>query len=313
VELVSAIAVIGEGMLELTLQDGAWRVGTAGDALNVATHLARFDHAVDFVSALGADAISAHLRQAWAAEGIGLNHVLTDPVRGPGLYAVNVDPTGERSFTYWRSDSAARGLFSLPGIEAALAAAARAELIYFSLITLAVIPPEARDRLLELCADVRAGGGRIAFDTNFRPRLWSDAQRARAEAARFMTVTDIGLPTFDDEVQLFGDADVQATARRWRAAGVAEVAVKLGRGGCLLSSGDMETIVAPPQTLEPVDTSGAGDAFNAGYINGWIKGEPPTSRAIAGHRLAGWVVKRAGALPARDGDPIYDRTRSTPP
>ena len=175
-ELVSParIAVIGEGMLELTLQDGAWRVGTAGDALNVAAHLARFGHAVDFITALGADAISAHLRQAWAAEGLGMDHVLTDPSRGPGLYAVSVDPTGERSFTYWRSESAARALFSLPGIEVALAAAGRAELLYFSLVSLAVIPPWGRDRLLKLCADVRAAGGSVAFDTNYRPRLWSD-------------------------------------------------------------------------------------------------------------------------------------------
>ena len=306
-ELVSParVAVIGEGMLELTLLDGAWRVGTAGDALNVATHLARFGRRVDFISALGADAISAHLRQAWAAEGVVVDHVLNDPGRGHGLYAVSVDPTGERSFTYWRSESAARELFSLPNIEVTLAAASRVHLLYFSLISLAVIPPEGRDRLLKLCADVHAAGGRVAFDTNYRPRLWSDALEARAEAARFMTVTDIGLPTFSDEAQLFGDADPETTARRWRDAGAREVAVKLGQDGCLLSAGDIETIVATPQELDPIDTSGAGDAFNAGYLDAWLKAEPAKSRAIAGHRLAGWAVRRPGALPARDGDFVY--------
>jgi 2-dehydro-3-deoxygluconokinase len=313
VELVSParIAVIGEGMLELTLQDGAWQVGTAGDALNVAAHLARFGRQVDFVSALGADAISDHLRRAWAAEGVGVDHVLTDPTRGPGLYAVNVDPAGERSFTYWRSDSAARALFSSPDIEIALAGAARAELLYFSLISLAVIPPGGRDRLMKLCADVRAAGGRVAFDTNYRPRLWSDQHEARAEAARFMTVTDIGLPTFDDEAQLFADAAPETTARRWRAAGAREVAVKFGRAGCLLSAGDVEKIVAPPETLDPIDTSGAGDGFNAGYLDARLRDESPRSSAIAGHRLAGWVVRRPGALPARDADFVYDQIRST--
>ena len=306
-ELVSParIAVVGEGMLELTLQDGAWRVGTAGDALNVATHLARFGRRVDFISALGADAISAHLRKAWAAEGVGVDQVLTDPGRGPGLYAVNVDPAGERSFTYWRSDSAARALFSLPDIEVALAAAARAELLYFSLISLAVITPKGRDRLMKLCGDVRAAGGRVAFDTNYRPGLWIDRREARFEAQRFMSVTDIGLPTFSDESQLFGDAHPEATAGRWRAAGAGEVAVKLGAAGCLLSQDGVQAIVAPPEELDPVDTSGAGDAFNAGYLNAWFNAEPPASRALAGHRLAGWVVRRAGALPARDAAFAY--------
>ena len=299
------IAVIGEGMLELTLQDGAWRVGTAGDALNVATHLARFGHQVDFITALGADPISAHLRKAWAAEGVGVDHVLTDDGRAPGLYAVHVDPAGERSFTYWRSQSAARAMFAAPGIETALEAARRAPLLYFSLISLAVIPPQGRDRLLQLCAEVRDLGGLVAFDTNYRPALWDDAQAARDQAARFMAVTDIGLPTFSDDALLFGDAHPETTARRWRDAGAAEVAVKLGRAGCLLSYEDALATVAPAQKVEPVDTSGAGDAFNAGYLNALLQAQPPASRALAAHRLAGWVVRRAGALPARDADAAY--------
>jgi 2-dehydro-3-deoxygluconokinase len=304
VELVSdagrPIAVIGEGMLELTLQDGAWRVGTAGDALNVATHLARFGRPVDFITALGADPVSAHLRQAWAAEGIGVAHVLTDAVRAPGLYAISVDAEGERSFTYWRSDSAARGLFSAPGIEAALEAARQAPLLYFSLISLAVTPPEGRDRLFQLCEEVRAAGGLVAFDTNYRPALWDGVGAAREAAERFIAVTDIGLPTFSDEALLFGDGGPGVTARRWREAGVREVAVKCGAAGCLLSTGDSEDMVAPPDPVAAADTSGAGDAFNAGYLDASLRGLPPTSRALAGHALAGWIVSRPGALPARD-------------
>ena len=292
--------MIGEGMLELTLQDGAWRVGTAGDTLNVATHLARFGRPVDFITALGADPVSAHLRQAWAAEGVGVAHVLTDERRTPGLYAISVDAGGERSFTYWRSDSAARALFSAPGIEAALESTGRTPLLYFSLISLAVTPLEGRDRLLRLCGEVRAAGGLVAFDTNYRPALWDNVRVARDEAERFMAVADIGLPTFGDEALLFGDARAEATARRWRTAGVREVAVKSGVAGCLLSVGDSEETIAPPASLEPVDTSGAGDAFNAGYLNAMLQGLPPAPRALAGHRLAGWVVGQPGALPVRD-------------
>lgn len=299
------VAVIGEGMLELTLQDGAWRVSTAGDALNIATHLARFGRRVEFISALGADPVSAHLRSAWAAEGVGVEHVLTDHGRAPGLYAVSVDAAGERSFTYWRSQSAARAMFSLPGIEAALAAAARARVLYLSLITLAVAPPEGRERLARLCAEVRAAGGCVAFDSNFRRALWTAELSAQGAAASFIRLADIGLPTFDDEARLWGDIDPAATAARWRETGAGEVAVKLGRAGCLLDDDAGQAIIAPPEPLDPVDTSGAGDAFNAGYLDAWLRGEPPRSRALAGHRLAGWVVQRPGALPARDAAAPY--------
>ena len=301
------IVIVGEGMVELSGDSaGGWRLGQGGDTMNSAIHLARLGRNVAYMTALGDDHFSHGLRERWAAEGIDTSLVLTDPGRHPGLYAITNDADGERHFTYWRGDSAARRLFALPGIGSAAAAAARADLLLFSMISLAILPPEGRVALFALAREVRRRGGRVAFDTNYRPALWPDAATARAVHRAALELADIGLPTIEDEIALTGAADDAAVLSAWRAAGVGEVVVKQGADGCTV---DGERI-APSARLAPVDTSGAGDAFNAGYLHARLGGAAPADAARAGHRLAGWVVMNRGAVPAVTADAPYDALRA---
>lgn len=294
------IVIVGEGMVELSRADGdLWRLGYGGDTLNTAIHLARLGQDVRYATALGEDVFSDDLLRDWAKEGIDTSLIQRDPARMPGLYAISTDAQGERSFAYWRGESAARRTLSLPGADAVMAAAERADLLLFSLITLAILDDIGRDRLIALAERVRAHGGRVAFDGNYRPRLFRDQAEAQALCRRAVAVCDIGLPTLEDEAMLNGAtsaADVQA---RWQGLGASEVVVKLGAEGCLLSD---IGIVPPPQRLSPRDTSGAGDAFNAGYLAARLAGLSPGDAAVRGHRLAGWTVMRPGAIPARDGE-----------
>jgi 2-dehydro-3-deoxygluconokinase len=296
------IVVVGEGMLELARDGGGWRLGYGGDTLNTAIHLARFGYATGFLTALGADDFSADLRRDWTAEGVDTRHVLTDPARMPGLYAIRTDDTGERSFSYWRNDSAARQMFALPGIDAALADAARADALMFSLITLAVLPPGARSRLFALCAAVRARGGKVVFDGNYRPRLWSSPAAAALARDEAIAHTDIGLPTLDDEALLTPGATAASVAAHSAALGCGECIVKLGSEGCRLPDG---SVIAPPTVVVPVDTSGAGDAFDAAYLAARLGGRSMADAALAGHRLAAWVIAHVGAIPARTSDAPY--------
>ena len=302
---MARIVCIGEGMLELAparLERGGdgYKLGFGGDTLNTAIHLARSGHSVAYLTALGTDPFSDNLRALWRAEGLDPSLILADPARHPGLYAISTNSAGERSFTYWRGDSAARGMFDLPGIDVALAAAERADLIVFSLISLAILPPAARESLLELAAVVRRGGGKVAFDGNYRPRLWSSIEEARAARDAAIAVADIGLPTLDDEAMLQlapGVLDEVAVAQHWQSLGCGETIVKLGVRGCRLPDG---RIVAPAEALAPVDTSGAGDAFNAGYLGARLNGADPGQAARVGQVLAGWTIMRVGAIPAKD-------------
>ncbi|HIV77450.1 MAG TPA: sugar kinase [Candidatus Sphingomonas excrementigallinarum] len=294
------IVVVGEGMIELSRADGGlWRLGHGGDTLNTAIHLARMGRDVRYVTALGDDPFSTTLLQDWAAEGIDTSLTLRDPTRMPGLYAITTDEAGERSFSYWRGQSAARRTLSLPESEAVMVQAEQADLLLYSLITLAILDEPSREHLFDLAQRVRARGGRVAFDGNYRPRLFASQDEARALCRRAIGGCDIGLPTLEDEAMLVGAQSAEEVQGRWQGLGASEVVVKLGAEGCLVAG---VGIVPPPKRLSPRDTSGAGDAFNAGYLAARLDGIDPAEAAVRGHRLAGWTVMRSGAIPARDDD-----------
>lgn len=286
-------------MLELSRTGGAgergpWQLGYGGDTLNTAIHLARAGHDTAFLTAIGSDALSEDLKSRWAAEGLDVSLVLEHPARSTGLYAIVTDAAGERSFSYWRDTSAAKDLFSLDADWASVEAAG---LLAFSLISLAILPEDGRHRLLEHAARLKRNGGKVAFDGNYRPRLWTNKAEAMRWRNAAIAVADIGLPTLEDETALSGEATAEAVAAHWMSLGCAETVVKLGAGGCRLPDG---SIIAPKAVLNPVDTSGAGDAFNAGYLGARLDGADPAEAAHAGHALAGWTIMRPGAIPLRD-------------
>ena len=329
-------------MLELSRSGGDWRIGYGGDTLNTTIHLARAGHDVAYLTALGSDPLSADLRSEWAAEGLDTSMVLSHPTRSTGLYAISTDDKGERSFSYWRDTSAAREMFALPGMADALAVAEKADLIVYSLITLAILPLEARDALFGLCQRVRARGGKVAFDGNYRPKLWGSVEETREWRDKAIACADIGLPTLEDEhllsssPSLLGEGDrpkggggvasaagghasapppsaasrlppprdklgeefdANAVAHHWTQLGCPETIVKLGPKGARLPGGQ---ILPPREVLNPLDTSGAGDAFNGGYLAARMNGDGLEDALMAGHRLAGWCVMRSGAIPGRD-------------
>ena len=291
------IVCVGEGMLELSPKGEGWALGCGGDTLNTAIHLARAGHHVRYLTALGTDPFSADLRSKWESEGLDTSLILTDPARGAGLYAITTDAVGERSFTYWRENSAARNVFAHYQIAQALAQAEQADLLCFSLISLAILPDSGRELLIDLCGRVRRRGGKVAFDGNYRPLLWESTAIAQHWHHAALACADFGLPTLEDEAALGGAGSADAVADRWLSQGCGEVVVKLGAAGCRLPDG---TILAPDVVRVPIDTSGAGDAFNAGYLGARLTGSAPDAAARAGHALAGWTIMRPGAIPPPD-------------
>ena len=304
-ELVAAtppaprIVTIGEGMVEISGGIGAQaRIGHGGDVLNLTIGLARLGYKPAVLTALGMDPWSDAVAQIWADEGVDIKLVARHPSRVAGMYGVTVDATGERSFTYWRSDSAARDMFALPEIETMLAVAAQADLLFLSGITLSLYDDTGRARLSDLASTVRKRGGQVAFDGNYRPRGWAGPDAARRAFDTIAPHVTIALPTREDEAAVYGESDPQQIARRWHEAGAREVAVKLGAEGAWVSCPE-STGRLPTKPQSPIDTSGAGDAFNAGYLAARLAGQSPAEAAIGGHRLAGITIRHPGAIPPR--------------
>lgn len=296
------IACIGEAMIEVALtgQTGAAQVGFAGDVLNTAIYLRRAlpaVHEVAFVSMIGRDSLSDQMATFIAAEGISIAHLSRHPTLVPGLYTIATDALGERSFAYWRDTSAARQMFRDP---AALQPLLGFDFIYLSAITLAILPDPARQALFDVLTQFRAKGGLVAFDSNHRPRLWPDLATAQRVVEQAWRGCDLGLPSLDDEMALFGDADAPQVQARLRGWGVAQGALKCGASGPLALGqgwGADVTFAAAPSV---VDTTAAGDSFNGGYLGALISGAAPLTAAQAGHAFARAVVQQRGAIVPQD-------------
>lgn len=292
------IALIGECMIELQQRsDGSLQQSFGGDTLNTAVYLARDlgqGAVVDYVTALGDDSFSDAMCRSWAAEGIGLDKVQRLPGRLPGLYCIQTDAQGERRFLYWRNEAAVRDCFTTPGAVPILASLAEYDLLYFSGISLAVLGEQGREKLLEVLHEARRRGAQIAFDNNYRPRLWASVAQARAAYAAILPYLDLALLTLDDEQALFGHDDGAAVFAAYPQ--VPEVVLKRGAEACLIRCRGASWEVPAQRVEKVVDSTAAGDSFSAAYIARRLSGGDPGQAAEAGHRLASRVIQFPGAL-----------------
>lgn len=290
---------IGECMIEMAPTDaGTYSMNFAGDTFNTAWYarkLAVPGVEIGYLSAVGDDDPSQSMTRFMADAGI-TPHLAVRPGGHVGLYMVSLN-NGERSFSYWRSTAAARSLAEdltrLPDLEPG-------DMAFFSGITLAILPDEGRRHLLEVLAQARSQGIRIAFDPNLRPRLWQDGAEMCHWVSEAAKVADIALPSYEDEAAWFNDVSKLATAERYAAAGASLVLSKDGGDPVLILENGQTTEVAPPKVAQMVDSTAAGDSFNAGFLMGLAAGKSTVAATEQACALAAEVVTKRGALVALD-------------
>lgn len=288
---------VGECMIEMSGgEGGSYRLGYAGDTFNTSWYARALfpkDWQVDYVTALGDDLYSKQMRDFMEAHGIGTSHIRTVPGRRPGLYMIHQEG-GDRKFTYWRDMSAARTLGD--DAEALKSAFEGADILYFSGITLAILTPRPRGRLMKAIVTARNAGAKVVFDPNARPALWTSREVMASTITAAATIADIVLPTHTDEAPLFGDSNANATMDRYVAIGVSEVAVKNGAEMAVVGDSVRRFMVKPEGSPKVVDPTGAGDSFNGAYLAARVQGKAPDEAARAAHRVAGIVIGHKGAL-----------------
>ncbi|NAX21544.1 sugar kinase [Vibrio sp. V39_P1S14PM300] len=299
------IAFFGECMIELS--GDPIRKSFGGDTLNTALYLSRLtaSHPVQvaYATGLGDDTLSRELIEYWKQEGIETDLIETFPAKLPGLYIVQTDEAGERSFLYWRDSAAVRNYFVTPSLNKLEAAIARQDLnyVYLSGISIAILDDDSKTRLKEALNQFSQAGGKVIFDNNFRPQLWS-AEQARHWYHQILPLVDIALITEDDDALVWGKEE--SAEQRSLRLGCQEIVIKRGCEPCKLlwRQGDaiQQTYVAAEKVENVVDTCAAGDSFAAGYLAARLTGQSCEQAAHLGHALAATVIQYPGAIIPND-------------
>lgn len=292
----NSTVAIGEAMIEMAVDgENSYRRNFAGDTFNTAWHISRLlgpTYPVGFVTRVGEDSVSGAFIDEIEGDGLDVSCIRREATRTMGLYMIELD-AAERHFHYWRSESAARLLADdQVWLRQVLEDAG---LIHLSGITLAILSSAAREALWEALSEAKSNGARVSFDPNIRPKLWSSIDETRTTLSKFFELTDIALPSYDDEAQLWGDASPDTTLERFKDAGVQEVAIKNGAGAVLASCDGARISVATPAQKNICDTSGAGDAFNAGYLAARLLGKNQLDAVASGQRISSEVIHHFGA------------------
>jgi 2-dehydro-3-deoxygluconokinase len=294
------IICAGECMVELrpAQTENAYLTSFAGDVTNFAVYLKRMlpYASVQFLSATGDDALSDQMRIFFSDEGIDQSLVASSQNKTVGMYMINTDPMGERTFSYWRSDSAAKQMFNLIDTTRLLNAVDKADYFYFSGITLAILDQHSREMLFDLVEQFRKQDKIIIFDPNYRARLWDSTDNAIIQIERSYQLSDILLSSAEDEKALWNEPNIEQTLTRLANYNIDEIVLTNGPDLIYGIDHDRLVQVQPTKANKVVDTTSAGDAFNASYIAARIADKPMEEAIRQASKLASLVIGHSGAI-----------------
>jgi 2-dehydro-3-deoxygluconokinase len=287
---------MGEPMLELNQQppgatgQSLFLAGHGGDTSNAAIAAARQGASVGYLTAVGRDAGGASFMALWAAEGVDTRHVVQDPVNQTAVYLVHHGPKGHE-FQYFRAGSAASAFAPTHVPDEAVRSA---KILYASGISQG-ISNSAADAVFHAIDVARGAGVRVAYDTNYRPRLWP-AARASAIIHAAISQSSIALPGLEDATALTGLSDPDAIIDFYLHLGPTLVVLKMGAAGTMLAT-PTERMRIAPFPCRPVDATGAGDTFCGSFLARLIAGDSPPDAARYAACAAALSTMGYGAVP----------------
>jgi 2-dehydro-3-deoxygluconokinase len=265
---------MGEPMLEFNQlpanPDGTrhYLEGHGGDTSNAGIAASRQGASVGMITALGYDMPGDSFMALWAREGVDTNTVLRSD-RGPtGVYFVTHDAAGHH-FLHYRGGSAAACYRpdDLP-----VEAIAKARMLYISGISQG-ISASACDAVFAAIDIAVSRGVKVAYDTNYRPKLWPPA-RAAAVMHAAMARSDYAMPGLEDVRILTGLTDPDAMLDFYLRLGCRVVVLKMGEQGAYLATADGRVQV-PAYPVAAVDATGAGDTFCGSFLARILAGDEP--------------------------------------
>lgn len=295
---MSKVAVIGECMVELyQTKKSLYKQTFGGDTFNCSVYLKRvFEKAdVEYVTVLGEDELSKEMMKFIHKQNIKTSYIDLLKDKNPGLYIINTK-NGERSFSYWRGEAAAKQLFLTSSLNKMSEDFLDFDLIYFSAITLAIMSEEGRNTMFRVLKKARAAGVKVAFDSNYRPRLYKNSDEARKIYEQAIHYCDIFLPSIDDEKELWGELDSHSIIQKAKKAGCSEIVIKCGKEDIVYYHEDDTKTIKTKQLKKIVDSTSAGDSFNGAYLASRLKGKTIEQSIKKAKKLAAQVIMHQGAI-----------------
>jgi len=291
------LVCLGEAMVEFNQspdEPTRYTAGFGGDTSNCAIAAARIGARSGTITQLGDDVFGAQLLALWRDEGVDTAGVRVVPGADTGVYFVTHGALGH-AFTYRRSGSAASRMAPDDAAFApCLQRAGQADTLHVSGISQA-ISASACGTVFAAIERARARRARVAYDLNFRPRLWS-VEAARPVVVRTVALADIFLPSVD-EVALLAGTRTPEEALQWaHGLGAPTVLLKLGAAGCWVSQRGGNLTKLPPYPVSPVDATGAGDCFAGTLLARLAAGDDLVAAARAANVAAALSTLGVGAV-----------------
>jgi 2-dehydro-3-deoxygluconokinase len=291
------LVALGEPMLEFAAEERArlgsvqrFRRGWGGDTSNTVVAAARLGASTGYVSRIGGDEFGSSFMSLWKREGVDASRVVVEPEGFTGIYFISVRQDGEHDFTYYRNGSAASRL-SPHDLDPEYLS--RARILHTSGISQAI--SKSCRAAVEAAIDiVHRGGGLVSYDANVRPKL-APLPVLREMFQVAVSKADMVFVSEEDLGHLYPNSDSAEASGRVLSFGPDLVVLRRGRAGCQVLSGG-ENIPVPGWPEDPVDSTGAGDAFNAGFLVSWLEGRSLEEAARFANAVGALTVGGLGAV-----------------
>lgn len=284
-----------------------------GSPTNTAIGAARLGLRSGLITRVGSDHMGRFVREQLEREGVATAGVVTDPDRLTSLVLLGIRDAERFPLIFYR-ENCADGTLDEQDIDPAFIRSAGAVVVNGTHLS----RPHLFAASAKAARLMREQGGRVVLDVDYRPVLWGLAARDMGEnrfvadpavtatLQRILPLTDLVVGTEEEMHILGGSSDTVSALRAVRALTAAILVVKRGAAGCVVVAGAVpervdDALVVPGFPVEQFNILGAGDAFMAGFLRGWLRGEPLATAAAWGNACGALVVSRHGCAPAMPG------------
>lgn len=294
---MSKIWVTGDAVVDLIPDtDSTYLKCPGGAPANVAVAISRLGGNSAFFGRVGQDPLGRFMKATLAQEQVNTDYMLLDEAQRTSTVIVDLDDSGERSFTFMVKPSADQFL-----IPADIPEFAQGEWLHVCSIALANEP--SRSSTLKAMQDIKAAGGFVSFDPNLREEVWANPEELKPVVRQAIELADV-VKFSDDELLFLTDTDsLEAGLEAIKAFDNTLVLITQGaKGALVVFEGEQELIAG--QAVKPIDTTGAGDAFVGGLLarlaqqNEWANKEAIHSAVNWANGCGALATTQKGAMTA---------------